>query len=88
MAGGAEGAAGSSRPAAKTSVTSPLDVASSAGVKASGWLKVGDGMWIGSVTTAAGDELDIVEMADGRWRCTTDGTTRRSLKELLKEVLR
>jgi hypothetical protein len=89
MAGGAEGAgaAGSSPARAKTSVTSPLEVASSAGARASGWLKVGDGMWLGSVTATDGSELEIVELSDGRWRCVTDGTTRASLKTLLEAVL-
>lgn len=70
---------------------SPVELASSAGFRRSGWLKVGDGRWHGHVTAVYADgtelELEIEELATS-WRCVTDGTTGRTLKELLQKLAR
>jgi hypothetical protein len=93
--GEAEGAEAAARPArraaAQTSVTNPVALCSSAGVKASGWIKVGDGRWRGWVTAADGTELEIEELGGavaGSWRCITDGTVAKTLELLLQRVLR
>lgn len=77
-------AAGSS---AKTSVTSPLGVASSAGISSSGWLKVGDGLWRGWIALPNGIELEIEELK-ASWRCLNDETSAPSLEQLLAKLLK
>jgi len=72
-----------------TNVLSPVELASSAGFRRSGWLKVGDGPWRGQVTDVCADgtelELEIEQLASS-WRCVTDGTSAKTLELLLKQL--
>ena len=46
----------------------PTDIASAAGAKSSGWLKVGDGRWNGTVTDVREQHYEVVELPSGTWR--------------------
>jgi hypothetical protein len=69
-------------------VTNPVALCSSAGVTASGWIKVGDGRWRGWITAADGTELEIEELAADHWRSVSDGTVAKSLELLLAQLFK
>ena len=68
----------------------PVTVASAAGAKSSGWLKLGDGRWDGNVTDDRGQHYHVVELATGSWRVVDeDGeiVNGRTLEQALKVAL-
>jgi len=68
----------------------PVDIASAAGAKSSGWLKTGDGPWSGTVTDVRGQHYEVVELAGGTWRVVDeDGEiiNGRTLAQALKVAL-
>jgi hypothetical protein len=71
------------------SVVDLVELASSAGAARSGWWKLGDGPWYGTVVDTAGVEYDIEELKTS-WRATSSTQAvfvTSSLEKLLKEVL-
>jgi len=68
----------------------PVDVASAAGARSSGWLKLGNGQWSGTVTDERGGSYEVIELAGGTWRVVDeDGEiiNGRTLEQALKVAL-
>jgi hypothetical protein len=68
----------------------PVTVASKAGARSSGWLKLGDGRWTGTVTDVREEHYEVVEMPTGSWRVIDeDGeiVNAPSLERVLKAAL-
>ena len=76
--------------AKKDGTFKPVEVASAAGAKSSGWTKVGDGRWTGTVTDVRGQSYEVVELPTGTWRVVDeDGEiiNGRTLAQALKVAL-
>jgi hypothetical protein len=66
-----------------------VELASSAGAARSGWWRIGDGPWYGTVVDTDGVEYDIEELKTS-WRATSSTQAvfvTSSVEKLLKEVL-
>jgi hypothetical protein len=68
----------------------PLAIARDAGAATSGWWKLGDGAWYGTVVDKLGIEWEVEELKTS-WTATSSTSltvTGSSLEELLKKALR
>lgn len=75
---------------AQTSVTNPVQVASSLGLGNNSWLKIGDGNWSGTVRLDGDAELVVEELASS-WKVTDETgrtVTRRTLVLVLEAALK